>query len=75
MRKELKQAYHLATENATNNYLRNKSRYDQRVKDQALQGKDRVVIRNVRLTGKHMLQDRWKSISYIVIKKLLNQPL
>nr|XP_013767485.1 PREDICTED: uncharacterized protein LOC102206490 [Pundamilia nyererei] len=75
VRKELKQAYHLATENATKNHLRNKSRYDQRVRDQPLQEGDRVLIRNVGLTGKHKLQDRWKSIPYIVITQLPNLPV
>ncbi|CAI5660481.1 unnamed protein product [Oreochromis niloticus] len=75
MRKELKQAYHLATENATKNHLRNKSRYDQRVRDQPLQEGDRVLIRNVGLTDKHKLQDRWKSIPYIVIAQLPNLPV
>nr|XP_054597198.1 uncharacterized protein LOC129163469 [Nothobranchius furzeri] len=75
MRKELKQAYHLATESATKNHLRNKSRNDQRVRDQPLQEGDRVLIRNVGLTGKHKLQDRWKSIPYIVIAQLPNLPV
>ncbi|CAI5660368.1 unnamed protein product [Oreochromis niloticus] len=75
MRRELKQAYYLATENATKNHLRNKSRYDQRVRDQPLQEGDRVLIRNVGLTGKHKLQDRWKSIPYIVITQLPNLPV
>lgn len=75
MRKELKQAYHLATESATKNHRRNKSRYDQRVRDQPLQEGDRVLIRNVGLTGKHKLQDRWRSTPYIVIQKLPNLPV
>lgn len=75
MKRELKQAYHLATESATKNHLRNKSRYDQHVRDQPLQEGDRILIRNVGLTGKHKLQDRWKSIPYVVVKKLPNLPV
>ncbi|KAK7945434.1 hypothetical protein WMY93_001162 [Mugilogobius chulae] len=75
MKKELQQAYHLATENATKNHLRNKARYDQRVRDQPLQEGDRVLIRNVGLTGKHKLKDRWKPIPYVVLKKLPNLPV
>lgn len=75
MRKELQQAYHLATESATKNHLRNKSRYDQRVRDQPLHVGDRVLIRNVGLTGKHKLQDRWRSTPYVVIQHLPNLPV
>ncbi|XP_060758474.1 uncharacterized protein LOC132869142 [Neoarius graeffei] len=75
MRQELQQAYQLATETATKNHLRNKSRYDQRVRDQPLAEGDRVLVRNVGLTGKHKLQDRWKSTPYVVIKKLPNLPV
>lgn len=75
MRKELQKAYHLAAECATKSHLRNKTCYDQRVRDQPLQEGDRVLVRNVGLTGKHKLQDRWKSTPYIVIKKFSNLPV
>ncbi|XP_077388164.1 retrovirus-related Pol polyprotein from transposon 412 [Festucalex cinctus] len=75
MRKDLKQAYRLAMECATKNHLRNKSRYDKQVRDQPLQEGDRVLIRNVGLTGKHKLQDRWKSIPYVVLQQLPNLPV
>lgn len=75
MKEELQQAYQLATETATKSHLRNKSRHDQRVRDQPLAEGDRVLVRNVGLTGKHKLQDRWKSTPYVVIKKLPNLPV
>ncbi|XP_024146840.2 uncharacterized protein LOC112157953 [Oryzias melastigma] len=75
MKKELKKAYHLATESANKTHLRNKSRYDQCVRDQPLQEGDRVLVRNVGLTGKHKLQDRWKPIPYVIVKKLANLPV
>lgn len=75
MKEELQQAYRLATETANKSHLRNKSRHDQRVRDQPLAEGDRVLVRNVGLTGKHKLQDRWKSTPYVVIKKLPNLPV
>lgn len=75
MRQDLKEAYQLASEAATKQHLRNKSYYDQRVRNQPLADGDRVLVRNVGLTGKHKLQDRWRSIPYVVVKKFPNIPV
>lgn len=75
VKQDLQKAYKLASEAATKNHLRNKTLYDQRVRDQPLAEGDRVLLRNVGLTGKHKLQDRWRSIPYVVIKKLPNLPV
>lgn len=75
MRKELQRAYQLASDAATKNHLKNKARYDQRVRDLPLEKGDRILIQNVGLKGKHKLQDRWKSIPYVVVEKLPNLPV
>ncbi|XP_030594321.1 uncharacterized protein LOC115786334 [Archocentrus centrarchus] len=75
MRQDLQQAYKLAMEAATKNHMRNKSRYDQHVRDQPLAEGDRVLLRNLGLKGKHKLQDRWRSTPYVVVKKLPNLPV
>lgn len=75
LKKDLKKAYKLATEAANKNHLRNKARYDQRVRGQTLAEGDRVLLRNLSLTGKHKLQDRWKSTPYVIVRQLPNLPV
>lgn len=75
MRKELQDAYKLASDAATKNHLKNKAHYDQRVRDLPLEKGDRVLIQNVGIKGKHKLQDRWKSTPYVVVEKLPNLPV
>lgn len=33
------------------------------------------MVRNLKITGKHKLQDRWNSLPYVVIAKLPNLPV
>ncbi|XP_036947992.1 uncharacterized protein LOC119016325 [Acanthopagrus latus] len=75
MRKELQKAYQLASDAATKSHLKNKARYDNRVRDLPLEKGDRILIQNVGLKGKHKLQDRWKSTPYVVLEKLPNLPV
>lgn len=55
--------------------MKNKAHYDHRVRDLPLEKGDRVLIQNVGLQGKHKLQDRWKSVPYVVVEKLSNLPV
>lgn len=75
MKKELRNAYELAAKAASKNHERNKKLYDARVRNQTLEEGDRVLVRNLGLTGKHKLQDRWNSLPYVVITKLPNLPV
>lgn len=75
MRRELKSAYQLAMKEASKNHQRNKKHYESRVRNQTLEGGDRVLVRNLGLTGKHKLQDRWNPLPYLVIEKLPNLPV
>uniref|UniRef100_A0A8C4TAC5 Gypsy retrotransposon integrase-like protein 1 n=1 Tax=Erpetoichthys calabaricus TaxID=27687 RepID=A0A8C4TAC5_ERPCA len=75
MREELHQAYQLASEAANRSHLKNKARYDQSVKQHPLEKGDRVLLRNVGITGRHKLMDRWKSDPYIVVERLPNLPV
>lgn len=59
MRKKLQKAYQLAADAASRNNERNKRLYDVRVRNQTLEEGDWVLVRNLGLTGKHKLQDRW----------------
>ncbi len=75
MKCELKSAYQLATSAATKNNQRNKRLYDARVRNQTLEVDDRVLIRNLGITGKHKLKDRWNSLPYQVVGKFPNLPV
>lgn len=61
-------SYKVATENAKKTANRNKARFDKHV-DSILKEGDRVLVRNVRLRGKHKLADRWESEVYVVLRQ------
>ncbi|KAL2093139.1 hypothetical protein ACEWY4_010451 [Coilia grayii] len=75
MKRDLQNAYKLASEASQKSHERNKKLYDKRVRPQTLEEGDRVLIKNLGLTGKHKLQDRWNSLPYIVLKKLPDLPV
>jgi len=75
MKAELQTAYQLAAERSLKSHQRNKRYYDKKMKHQHLEKGDRVLIRNLVLTGKHKLQDKWKSLPYIVTEQLENLPV
>ncbi|KAL1271696.1 hypothetical protein QQF64_030712 [Cirrhinus molitorella] len=75
MKSELQREYQLATETAQKSQQRNKRLYDRHVKHQTLTVGDRVLIRNLALTGKQKLADRWNSVPYLVVEKLKNLPV
>ncbi|KAJ8381352.1 hypothetical protein SKAU_G00021300 [Synaphobranchus kaupii] len=65
----------LPVDAANKTHNRNKRRYDARVRNQALESGDRVLIRATGLTGKHKLSDRWVSLPDVVVNKLPNIPV
>ncbi len=71
----LQRAYQLATETARKSQQRNKRLYDKQVKHQTLEVEDRVLIKNLAMTGKHKLADKWNYVPYLVIEKLKNLPV
>ncbi|KAI3371497.1 hypothetical protein L3Q82_024075 [Scortum barcoo] len=64
----LEESYRVATENASKTAERNKQRFDKRVVEPTLEAGDRVLVRNVRIRGKHKLADKWESAVHIVVK-------
>ena len=66
----LQRAHQLAAARAEKAASYHKDRYDRRVRDQALSVGDRVLVRNVGLTGKHKLADRWTTATYKVVKRI-----
>ncbi|XP_073318838.1 retrovirus-related Pol polyprotein from transposon 412 [Pagrus major] len=75
MREELRKAYQLAADSAAKNHERNKKLYDMRVRNQILEKGDRILVRNLGITGKHKLQDRWNSLPYVVLAQLPHLPV
>lgn len=71
----LQESYKIATENATKIAERNKLRFDKRVVESTLEAGDRVLVRNVRLRGKHKLADKWESDVHVVVKRAGDLPV
>ncbi|KAK7899346.1 hypothetical protein WMY93_020199 [Mugilogobius chulae] len=68
LKTRLEESYELASRNALKSSERNKARFDRRVTPCKLEVGDRVLIRNVRIRGKHKLEDKWEPEVYVVIK-------
>lgn len=75
LRERLEESYKVATRNASKVAARNKTRYDKRVVASVLDVGDRVLVRNVRIRGKHKLADKWEADVYVVTKKAGNLPV
>lgn len=69
LKSQLEDSYRVATENAKKTANRNKARFDKYVVDSTLKEGDRVLVRNVRLRGKHKLADRWETDVYVVLRQ------
>ncbi|XP_027861115.1 uncharacterized protein LOC114136907 [Xiphophorus couchianus] len=75
LKSHLKESYKIATENAEKVMWKNKLRFDKQVTAAELSVGDRVLVRNVKLRGKHKLADRWESDVYIIQKKAGTLPV
>ena len=75
LKSQLEDSYRVATENAKKTANRNKARFDKHVVDSTLKEGDRVLVRNVRLRGKHKLADRWESDVYVVLRQSGDVPV
>ncbi len=75
LKTHLQESYELARKNAAKIAARNKTRYDKRVKESSLEVGDRVLVRNVRLRGKHKLADKWDSEVDVVVNRAGDLPV
>lgn len=75
LKSRLEESFKIASKNATKSADKNKARFDSRVKPSALVPGDRVLVRNVRLRGKHKLSDKWEEQVYIVVHRAGNLPV
>lgn len=67
LKSRLRESYSIASKNAAKASEKNKVRFDQRVIPLKLEPGDRVLVRSVRLRGKHKLSDKWEQDIYIVV--------
>lgn len=67
LKRELQHAYQLASESSSRLQQKNKRLYNRKVKHETPQRGDRVLIRNLSITGKQKLLDHWNSLPFIVI--------
>lgn len=65
----------MATTNAAKTAKKNKTRYDRRVTASDLNVGDRVLIRNVRLRGKHKISDKWEATVHVVVGRAGTLPV
>ncbi|XP_028297544.1 uncharacterized protein LOC114459527 [Gouania willdenowi] len=75
LRSRLKDSFDIAAKNASHSAERNKTHFDKRVVTSALEAGDRVLVRNVRLRGKHKLSDKWEQDIYVVLYQVGELPV
>ena len=75
LKARLTYAYDLASREMQKRALANKTRYDLRSRDAALQVGDRVLVRNLSIRGKQKLGDRWEDTTYLVTRKIPDLPV
>lgn len=75
LKSRLEESFRIASKNALKSAERNKTRFDQRIIPSALEVGDRVLVRNVRLRGKHKLSDKWESDVFVVVSRAGDLPV
>lgn len=75
LKSHLEESYRLATKTATKVAEKNKTRFDKHVTPSVLDIGDRVLVRNVRIRGKHKLADKWESTVHVVVKRARDLPV
>jgi len=65
LKTRLKESYAISSKNAAKASEKNKVRFDQRVIPSKSEPGDRVLVRSVRLRGKHKLSDKWEQDIYV----------
>ena len=70
LQERLRRAHELASAMMEKTAQANKSRYDKKVRENALEEGDKVLVRNVGLKGPNKLADRWSKTVYQVRRKM-----
>lgn len=71
LRSRLEESYQVTSKNAAKSTERNKTRFDRRVRPSALEEGDRVLVRNVRLRGKHNWKTSGRGTSMLLLSMLV----
>lgn len=75
LKSRLKDSYKIAMDKAAKMAHKNKTRFDRRVTASDLEAGDRVLVRNVRIRGRHKLSDKWESTVHIVVRRAGTLPV
>lgn len=75
LKSRLKESYEVAKEKSAKIALKNKTRYDRHVTASDLEPGDRVLVRNVRIRGKHKIADKWESTVHVVVTRAGTLPV
>lgn len=75
LQESLCESYRIAVEHSEKTALRNKQRYDLRVRESTLHVGDRVLVKNVGIRGKHKIADRWSNTIFQVVKQINESPV
>lgn len=75
LKKRLEESYRLASQTAQKVADKNKARFDRKITVSELEPGDRVLVRNVRLRGKHKLADKWEADIHVVVKRAGDLPV
>ena len=75
LKSRLKESYKIAMEKAAKIALKNKTRFDKHVTASDLEPGDRVLVRNVRIRGKHKISDKWEPTVHVVVRRAGTLPV
>lgn len=75
LKENLQESYKLALEHSERNTLKNKERYDLKVRETILEEGDHVLVKNAGVHGKHKIADRWSQTVYKVVKHINDFPV
>ncbi|KAL0172982.1 hypothetical protein M9458_033293, partial [Cirrhinus mrigala] len=75
LKSRLKESYKVAMEKAAKIAHKNKVRYDRHVTVSDLEPGDRVLVRNVRIRGKHKISDKWEPTVHVVVRRAGTLPV
>lgn len=75
LRSHLEESFRIAAEHSKKMAEQNKNRYDKHVTASQLKEGDRVLVRNLRIRGKHKLADKWEETIYVVVSQAGDLPV
>lgn len=75
LKSNLEESYKIATQNTTKIAAKNEARFNKHVTASKLEAGDRVLVRAVRLRGKHKFADKRESNVYVVVKQAGDLPV